>query len=99
MGEHKQPRLKLGPIHKTSIYHREQIEKSKICGCFFCEKMFLPEQITEWVDPSDPIESDGRGRTALCPHCSIDSVIGDASGFEITPELLGLMKSKYFGKV
>lgn len=98
MGERKQPRLKLGPIHKASIYHREQIEKSKICGCFSCEKTFLPEQIVDWIDPSDPVESDGLGRTALCPHCSIDSVIGDASGFEITPQLLELMNRKYFGK-
>lgn len=98
MGERKQPRLKLGLVHKASIYHRKQIEKSKICGCFSCEKMFPPEQIVDWVDPSDPVESDGLGRTALCPHCQIDSVIGDASGFEITPQLLDLMKRKYFGK-
>ena len=34
-------------------------------------------------------------RTAICPICGIDSVLGDAS-VEITAELLETMNSHYF---
>ncbi|EJZ43543.1 hypothetical protein LEP1GSC178_3039 [Leptospira licerasiae str. MMD4847] len=35
----------------------------------------------EWCDEEDP-----RGKTALCPNCGIDSVIGSKSGYPITDE-------------
>jgi hypothetical protein len=37
-------------------------------GCFYCLKRYPVSQITEYTD---------GGRTAICPHCSIDSVVGD----------------------
>jgi hypothetical protein len=33
---------------------------------------------------------------ALCPHCGIDSVIGDASGYEISPTFLARMHEAWF---
>jgi hypothetical protein len=44
--------------------------------------------IEEWTDAAD---------TALCPHCGIDAVIGDASGFPITKEFLSEMCQAWFG--
>jgi hypothetical protein len=41
----------------------------------------------DWVDD---------GETALRPRCGIDSVIGDASGFAITPEMLKEMHRYWF---
>jgi hypothetical protein len=35
-------------------------------------------------------------RTALCPECRIDSVIGDASSFAITTEFLARMHDYWF---
>lgn len=32
----------------------------------------------------------------MCPKCDTDAVIGDASGFNITPELLEDMYKEYF---
>ena len=78
--------------HKRSIYHRAQIEASSICGCFYCLQMFKPDQIEEWTDTSKPEPE----QTALCPHCGIDSVIGDKSEFAITAELLTEMKRNWF---
>jgi len=52
---------------KLSIYNRDQVEKSDFCGCYYCLKIYKPKDIVEWCD---------GGRTALCPHCGIDSIIG-----------------------
>lgn len=64
---------------KYSIYNREQIENSSIWGCYYCLEIFKPEEVKDWAD---------GGRTALCPHCWIDSVLGDTSGFELNKEVL-----------
>jgi len=36
------------------------------------------------------------GETAICPRCSIDSVIGDASGLPVTKEFLKEMNKHWF---
>lgn len=58
----------LKKAHKMSFRGRAIIEKSKLCGCFYCCRTFSPVAIKEWVDYKD---------TALCPHCGIDSVLPD----------------------
>ena len=78
--------------HDNSIRHRAEIERSDVCGCFHCCATFRPDEISDWVDDDDA----GRGQTALCPRCGIDSVIGDASPFPITDELLSRMRSHWF---
>ena len=75
--------------HGFSSLHRAQIEASDICGCFYCLAVFPPERIVEWVD-SD--------RTALCPKCGIDSVVGSESGVPLTPEFLSQMRHHWFEK-
>lgn len=77
--------------HRHSIFHKSEIMKSNICGCFYCLGTFAPTEITTWVDNSN-IE-----HTALCPICSIDSVIGSASGLPITNKFLSKMKKHWFG--
>lgn len=72
--------------HRHSIRHRAEIEDSRLCGCFYCLAIYDPKEIGRWVR-----EAEDCGETALCPRCSIDSVIGDASGFTITPEFLRRM--------
>ncbi len=74
--------------HVHSRFHRSELESSDLCGCFCCLAIFPPEQIHAWL------EDEG---TALCPHCSIDSVIGDSSGFEVSQDLLSRMKAHWFG--
>ena len=74
--------------HKHSIRHRREVEASERCGCFHCLAIFTPDAIESWLD-----EGDG---TALCPKCSIDSVIGSASGYPITRDFLERMKAHWF---
>lgn len=78
--------------HKYSSNHREQLLASEVCGCFFCRSTFSPAEIEEWVDEVDGIET-----TALCPRCGIDSVIGSASGIELSPDFLAGMHRVWFG--
>ncbi len=41
-------------------------------------------------------EKDQPGETTICPHCSIDSVIGDAAGFALSDEVLNAMHERFF---
>jgi hypothetical protein len=78
--------------HRASINHRAQIECSDRCGCFHCGALFQPKEIEHWVDEGP----DGRGTTAMCPRCDIDSVLGDQSGFPISAEFLDEMHRYWF---
>ncbi len=82
----------LRAAHRASIYHRHAIEKSRRCGCFYCMKLFRPDHIGEWTDRHKPHAE----HTALCPHCGIDSVIGDGSGLDITEVFLKDMNRHWF---
>ncbi len=78
--------------HRASIYHRQAIEQSRQCGCFYCLKLFGPEKVCAWTDRHRPHAE----HTALCPYCGVDSVIGDASGLEITEAFLDDMNRHWF---
>ncbi|MEM6900603.1 MAG: cytoplasmic protein [Pseudomonadota bacterium] len=77
----------LTAAHKHASFHRGEIEKSNQCGCFYCKKIFLADDIVDWVQ-YEP--------TAFCPHCPVDAVIGDASGFPITIDFLSAMHNRWF---
>mgnify|MGYP003454409053 FL=1 len=79
---------------KFSSRHRQQIENSAACGCFYCLRIFSPQDITQWWEESK--NSDLESATAVCPHCGIDAVIGSASGYPITQAFLEKMKGQWF---
>ncbi len=74
--------------HNSSFANLYEVERSERCGCFFCGKIFSPSKITNCVSSEEP--------TVECPYCYTDSVIGDASGFPITPEFLRKMRRRFF---
>lgn len=74
--------------HEFSYNHKEQLQKDKKCGCFYCLTIFSPKEIVEWID-------DALG-TAICPYCGVDSIIGESSGYPITKEFLTKMKKFWF---
>ena len=80
--------------HKFSNNHMEQLKKDSVCGCFSCCKIFSPAEIEDWLIGGKGCDEKG---TALCPYCGIDSVIGESSGFPITPTFLEEMKRYWFG--
>lgn len=78
--------------HTHSSNHRQEVENSELCGCFYCCATFRPDEITEWVDENE----EGIGQCAICPKCGIDSVIGSQSGFKIDEAFLREMKNHWF---
>ncbi len=72
---------------KFSIRNREQILNSKQAGCYYCLTIFDVNEITEWTDGIN---------TALCPHCGIDSLLGDKSPYAITKNILQQLKNYWF---
>ena len=60
---------------KSSIYNKEILLKSTEAACYYCLSQFKASYIWEYVDDDDI--------TALCPHCGIDAVLGDATGLPI----------------
>jgi len=61
--------------------NQEEIQKSKRCGCYFCSHIFTPSEVKEY-------KKGKTGKSAVCPKCGTDSVIGSASGFPITKAFL-----------
>lgn len=77
-------------FYDATTHNRESIERSKMCGCYYCEYIFPASEITDdnYTD---------QGSTACCPHCDMDTVYGDASGVELTPKHLKKLHCKWFG--
>ncbi len=81
----------LKAAHNHSIRNHDEIQRSKICGCFYCLETYAPAALQSWIT-----EPETNERTAECPHCGIDSVIGDAAGFDLSPEFLRAMHKAWF---
>jgi hypothetical protein len=81
----------LNAFYTLSIRNEESIRKSNLCGCFHCISILAA---TDVKSSAMVVEKDGF-RTAICPICGIDSVLGDAS-VEVSAELLESMNSHYF---
>lgn len=81
---------KLKSAHKHSYCNKDELSKSVTVGCFFCKSIFKSNQIIKYIDDS---------LTGLCPECEIDSLIGDASGFEINRTFLKQMYDFWFGGI
>ena len=78
--------------HSACTGNEESVKKSKQCGCFFCGRIYAPGEIKEWCGEG------GGEKTAICPYCFVDSVIGDESGYPVTKEFLGEMYQVFFGE-
>ena len=82
----------LESAHRHCASHRTEVLTSAICGCFYCLAIFSPTEILDWVDEDES----GVGRTALCPRCGIDAVIGSNAGVPIGQEFLDKMHAYWF---
>lgn len=86
------PDFNLNRAHDRCRQNRDVLARSRTCGCFYCLAIFSPAEIESWIDepPHNP------GQTATCPHCGIDSVIGDAIGLTIDEAFLRAMHDRWF---
>ena len=71
---------------KHATFHRIELLASRACGCFQCLKIYSPDVIEQWSD---------QGKTAQCPYCGANSVIGDASKFPINDKFLMSLQQTY----
>ena len=78
----------LTDAHRFCSNHKDELQKDKICGCFYCLKIFSPTEIVQWIQ-------DKKG-TAICPYCGTDAVMGEHSGYPITKEFLARMNKYWF---
>lgn len=72
--------------YKHATFHRIELLASRACGCFKCLKIFSPDHITDWAD---------NGKTAICPYCKTNTVIGDASKYPINDDFLMTMQRNF----
>jgi hypothetical protein len=73
--------------HKHASRHREEIQASTRCACFFCFRTFPHTEIKSWIDAN---------QTALCPRCGVDSVLGSASNHRLDDAFLRNMHTHFF---
>jgi hypothetical protein len=79
----------LDAAHRHSSNHRDELERSWICGCFYCCQTCDAAEVKHWLN-------EGTG-TALCPNCAIDAIIGAASGYPVNePPFLKAMHERWF---
>jgi hypothetical protein len=73
--------------YRHAVRHRVELQQSEACACFNCFARFAPSEVKSWID---------TGQTALCPECSMDAVIGSASGIDLDYDFLERMKKRWF---
>jgi hypothetical protein len=79
----------LKKVHAYSSNHKEAVNLSGACVCFYCEERIPTASIIEWTDSGDS--------TAICPRCGVDALIPEKL-IEVTPQLLVAMRYFYFDK-
>ena len=82
----------LKAAHQFCISNQDSVKNSALCGCFHCLKMYSPDTLTD----ADLITEANGLKTYVCPHCGIDSVLGDQCKYPITLEFLTAMKVHFF---
>jgi len=80
----------LTEAHKHTRNNYDELKSSRYCGCCCCMSIYPSAKVNRACCIS--MERD----TFFCPLCGIDCVIGDASGYELTPEFLGAMNEHWF---
>jgi len=81
-------REQLNAAHKDCTANRDAINASRVVGCFYCEATYPPGDVREYVC---------GGKDAVCPKCGIDSVLAQASGYDLSAEFLSAMHERWFG--
>ena len=92
-------RADLESIHKFCSRNRHLLARSSRAGCFYCQAMFDPSVIMDWVDGRQA--ETGRlddGVTALCPLCGIDAVLPGAAPIILDGALLAEMHHHFFDR-
>lgn len=74
--------------HLHTRHNRREIERGNACACGYCRTTFPRDQIERWAGAAED--------TALCPKCGIDAVISYRCGFDLTPDFLQQIHTRFF---
>ena len=83
----------LTAAHKHCILNYDEIISSKVCGCFYCLKIYSPDKVPHWLNENKTAVT--CQYTALC-FCGNDAVIGSQSGYPISKKFLTDMHHRWF---
>lgn len=78
---------KMEKLQAYSSHNKDLIIESNKCYCYYCLSTFNKEDIIEYID---------NDKTALCPHCKVDTVLPDSIDDEITKTTLKDMHDYWF---
>lgn len=81
-------RAELKRHHKRAHRNEFGARGASYAGCFCCLEVFEPSAVRHWIDHRP-------NRSAMCPHCGIDSVLF-ARLNPLSPQLLHEMGQLYF---
>jgi hypothetical protein len=84
----------LREAHGHCHANERELSRSDTCGCFFCFATFSALEIKDWAEAGR--EYDEHNRTAICPKCGVDSVLGSASNFPLSTDFLKAMHRRFF---
>lgn len=87
----KLSKVELKLYHSHTIRNMEELGQSQKCGCMACCSIYNADEIEEYITESNDDE-----KTALCAKCGTDAVIGDATGLEISEEILKALNKFWF---
>lgn len=79
--------MNISELVNFSFKNKELINISDLCGCYHCCQTFKRDEIKNYTD---------NGKTAICPKCDIDTVLGDKCGFSLTKDFLESAKKYWF---
>jgi hypothetical protein len=85
----------LNDAHEHTQCNKTELLNSEKIGCCFCGKIFTTNENNIESFPSI-VDRDEVNRTMICPHCYVDALIGDASGYKITKDFLNEMNESWF---
>lgn len=79
-------------IRKAPMYafkNKEAVGASQICGCFNCLQIINVSDIEFWTDDDE---------TALCPNCTLDTLIAESLNVPLDEETLKKIRDHWFNK-
>lgn len=68
---------------KHTYYNFDEVISSQYAGCFSCLKYYSTKKINEEEHCIATTPHGTQEPTVFCPFCGIDTVIGDASGYDV----------------
>ena len=94
MGKPRYSEDTLTAAHKHTAFNEAELRRSEQCVCMFCGHVVKPTDLDRpdvgpdaneqyWPDGNWVADAEPGGRSATCPKCRIDALIGDASGYPV----------------